>query len=57
MFTLAHSITFTLAGLDILPLPPAKLTETVIDRHHRPDAPEEPEPAHEVEIEEPLEMV
>ncbi len=30
MFTLAHSITFTLAGLDILPLPPAKLTETVI---------------------------
>ncbi len=30
MFTLAHSITFTLAGLDYLPLPPAKLTETLI---------------------------
>jgi hypothetical protein len=30
MFTIAHSITFTLAGLDILPLPPAKLTETLI---------------------------
>ena len=30
MFTIAHSITFTLAGLDILPLPPARLTETVI---------------------------
>lgn len=30
MFTIAHSITFTLAGLDILPLPPAKLVETLI---------------------------
>jgi hypothetical protein len=30
MFTIAHSITFTLAGLDILPLPPAKFTETLI---------------------------
>ncbi|MEM9463901.1 MAG: HupE/UreJ family protein [Actinomycetota bacterium] len=30
MFTLAHSITFTLAGLDILPLPPAKFTESLI---------------------------
>jgi hypothetical protein len=30
MFTIAHSITFTLAGLGILPLPPAKLTETAI---------------------------
>ena len=30
MFTIAHSITFTLAGLDYLPLPPSKLTETVI---------------------------
>lgn len=30
MFTLAHSITFTLAGLGILPLPPSKLVETVI---------------------------
>ena len=30
MFTVAHSITFTLAGLGILPLPPAKLVETVI---------------------------
>jgi hypothetical protein len=30
MFTIAHSITFTLAGLDYLPLPPSKLTETMI---------------------------
>jgi hypothetical protein len=30
MFTLAHSITFTLAGLDIIPLPPSKFVETVI---------------------------
>lgn len=29
-FTIAHSITFTLAGMDWLPLPPAKLTETII---------------------------
>ncbi len=30
MFTIAHSITFTLAGLGILPLPSAKITESVI---------------------------
>ncbi|NNF53740.1 MAG: hypothetical protein HKN03_04770 [Acidimicrobiales bacterium] len=30
MFTIAHSITFTLAGLEILPLPSAKVTETII---------------------------
>ncbi len=30
MFTLAHTITFTLAGLDILPLPPSKVIEAVI---------------------------
>jgi hypothetical protein len=30
MFTLAHSITFTLAGLDLLPLPPTKVIEAVI---------------------------
>ncbi len=30
MFTIAHSITFTLAGLDLLPLPPSKLVETLI---------------------------
>ena len=30
MFTLAHSITFTLAGLDLLPLPPSKFVESVI---------------------------
>ena len=30
MFTLAHTITFSLAGLDILPLPPSKLTESII---------------------------
>ena len=30
MFTLAHSITFSLAGLGILPLPPSALVETVI---------------------------
>ena len=29
-FTLAHSITFTLAGMDLLPLPPSKLIESVI---------------------------
>ncbi len=30
MFTVAHSITFTLAGLDVLPLPPSKLVEFII---------------------------
>ncbi len=30
MFTIAHSITFTLAGLEILPLPSSKVTETII---------------------------
>ncbi len=30
MFTIAHSLTFTLAGLDILPLPPSKFTEALI---------------------------
>ncbi len=30
MFTIAHSITFTLAGLGVLPLPSAKITETII---------------------------
>ncbi|MGH1504717.1 MAG: HupE/UreJ family protein [Acidimicrobiales bacterium] len=30
MFTVAHSITFTLAGLDILPLPPSRLVESII---------------------------
>ncbi len=30
MFTVAHSITFTLAGLDLLPLPPSKLVEAII---------------------------
>ena len=30
MFTLAHSITFTLAGLGILPLPPSRLVEAII---------------------------
>lgn len=30
MFTLAHSITFTLAGLGIVPLPSAKFVETLI---------------------------
>lgn len=30
MFTVAHTITFTLAGLDILPLPGPRLVETVI---------------------------
>ncbi|MEM9520768.1 MAG: HupE/UreJ family protein [Actinomycetota bacterium] len=30
MFTIAHSITFTLAGLDLIPLPPSKFTETLI---------------------------
>jgi hypothetical protein len=30
MFTIAHSLTFTLAGLDILPLPPPKLVEALI---------------------------
>lgn len=30
MFTVAHSITFVLAGLDWLPLPPSKFVETVI---------------------------
>lgn len=30
MFTIAHSVTFTLAGLDLLPLPPSKLVETLI---------------------------
>ncbi len=30
MFTVAHSITFTLAGLGILPLPPSRLVESII---------------------------
>lgn len=30
MFTIAHSITFSLAGLEILPLPSAKITESII---------------------------
>lgn len=30
MFTVAHSITFTLAGLDLLPLPSARIVESVI---------------------------
>ncbi len=30
MFTVAHSITFTLAGLDILPLPPPRVVESII---------------------------
>jgi hypothetical protein len=30
MFTVAHSITFTLAGLDLLPLPPSRLVESII---------------------------
>ncbi len=30
MFTIAHSITFTLAGLGLLPLPPSKLVEFII---------------------------
>lgn len=30
MFTVAHSITFTLAGLDILPLPSGRVTESII---------------------------
>ena len=30
MFTIAHSLTFTLAGLDILPLPSSKLVEALI---------------------------
>jgi hypothetical protein len=30
MFTIAHSITFVLAGIDALPLPPSRLVETVI---------------------------
>jgi hypothetical protein len=30
MFTVAHSITFTLAGLDILPLPSSRFVESVI---------------------------
>jgi len=30
MFTIAHSITFVLAGVDALPLPPSRLVETVI---------------------------
>lgn len=30
MFTVAHTITFSLAGLGILPLPPSKLVESVI---------------------------
>ncbi|NNE13070.1 MAG: HupE/UreJ family protein [Ilumatobacter sp.] len=30
MFTLAHSITFVLAGIDVIPLPPSRLVETVI---------------------------
>ncbi len=30
MFTIAHSITFSLAGLDFIPLPPSALVETII---------------------------
>ena len=30
MFTIAHSITFVLAGLEVLPLPPSRLVESVI---------------------------
>lgn len=30
MFTIAHTITFSLAGLGILPLPPSKLVESII---------------------------
>ncbi len=30
MFTVAHSITFTLAGLEIIPLPSSKVTESII---------------------------
>ncbi len=30
MFTVAHSITFTLAGMDILPLPPSAFVESLI---------------------------
>lgn len=30
MFTLAHTITFTVAGLQLIPLPPSQLTETII---------------------------
>ena len=30
MFTVAHTITFSLAGLGILPLPPSKLVESII---------------------------
>lgn len=30
MFTVAHSVTFTLAGLDLIPLPSSKLVETII---------------------------
>ena len=30
MFTVAHTITFSLAGLDILPLPPSRFVESVI---------------------------
>ncbi len=30
MFTIAHSLTFTLAGLDILPLPSSKIVEALI---------------------------
>ena len=30
MFTVAHSITFSLAGLELIPLPPSALVETII---------------------------
>ncbi len=30
MFTIAHSLTFTLAGLDLFPLPPSKFVESLI---------------------------
>jgi hypothetical protein len=30
MFTVAHTITFTLAGLDMLPLPPPRVVESII---------------------------
>jgi HupE / UreJ protein len=30
MFTVAHTITFSLAGLDVLPLPPSRIVESII---------------------------
>ena len=43
MFTVAHTITFSLAGLEILPLPPSKLVESdhrAVDRGGRAAQPE-----------------